>query len=38
MIEAYPLCWPEGRPRTPDYHRTWSRFETSLAKASDNLF
>lgn len=37
LAEAYPLYWPEGRPRTRDYERTWSRFKTSLAVARDSI-
>lgn len=33
--ESYPLTWPQGRPRTPDYSRTWSRFDTTLGRARD---
>ena len=35
MTTAYPLTWPDGRPRMPDYKRTWSRFKTSFASARD---
>lgn len=35
MTEAYPLQWPEGRPRTTARER--SRFNTSLADARDAL-
>lgn len=35
--QAYPLQWPEGRPRTLAYKRKVSRFKTSFAKARDNL-
>jgi len=34
--EAYPLQWPEGWPRTRNPKR--ARFETSMAKARDELF
>lgn len=37
MIEAYPLYWPEGRPKTPSYRREAARFETSFARARDNV-
>jgi hypothetical protein len=36
--EAYPLQWPEGRPRRPDWKREESNFDTSMAKARDALF
>lgn len=26
MTEAYPLQWPQGRPRTPEYHRRAGQF------------
>lgn len=26
QVDAYPLCWPEGWPRTPSYKRTWGSF------------
>lgn len=35
MIEAYPLYWPEGRPRTSQWSREASRFETGFARARD---
>jgi len=35
--EAYPLCWPEGRPRTDKYRRERSRFNTTFGKARDSL-
>tara|TARA_B100001079_G_scaffold190327_1_gene164179 strand:+ start:9066 stop:9656 length:591 start_codon:yes stop_codon:yes gene_type:complete len=34
-IEAYPLCWPAGRPRTRRPER--SRFDTTLGLARDTL-
>lgn len=37
MIEAYPLCWPEHRPRTLPYNRETARFDTSFARARDNI-
>jgi hypothetical protein len=37
MIEAYPLYWPEGRPKTKDYKREPARFDTSFARARDNV-
>lgn len=33
MIEAYPLNWPEGRPRTQGYKRTPSRFDVTFGAA-----
>lgn len=35
--EAYPLCWPEGRPRTDKHRRERSRFNTTFGKARDSL-
>lgn len=37
MIEAHPLYWPEGRKKTPGYHREPARFETNFARARDNV-
>lgn len=37
MIEAYPLYWPEGRPRTPEHLREESKFDTSFARARDEV-
>lgn len=37
MIEAYPLCWPEGKRRTPPHAQTWSKFKTSFAVARDQV-
>lgn len=34
---GYPLCWPEGRPRTAGHMRDHSRFKTSFADARDQL-
>lgn len=36
-IEAFPLCWPHGKPRTPAHSRTWSKFKTSFAVARDQV-
>ena len=35
MIEAYPLCWPTGRPRAK--YRERGRFRASFAKARDKI-
>lgn len=35
--EAYPLYWPTGRPRTSPYRRARSKFETTFARARDEL-
>lgn len=35
-IEAYPLCWPPGWPRTKFQKR--ARFSSSFAKARDEIF
>ncbi len=37
MIQAYPLQWPEGWPRTPAYRRRPSPFQVGLARARDDL-
>jgi len=34
---SFPLCWPDGRPRTAPGNRTHARFKTPFAKARDNL-
>lgn len=36
-ISAYPLCWPEGRPRTAPDQRSRGRFQTSFASARNQL-
>ena len=33
MTEAYPLYWPEGRPKTPSWRRQPSRFSTGFGAA-----
>jgi len=35
--EAYPLHWPEGRPRTMKFSRETARFKTSFARARDEV-
>jgi hypothetical protein len=35
--DAYPLYWPEGRPRTDRYRRETARFDTSFARARDSV-
>lgn len=35
LLEAYPLTWPEGRPRTKN--RRAAKFEVSLGQARDEL-
>jgi hypothetical protein len=37
MIEAYPLCWPEGWKRTNPYARESSKFKSTFATARDDL-
>lgn len=37
MIEAYPLYWPEGRPRKERWNRENARFDTSFARARDEI-
>jgi hypothetical protein len=34
---GFPLCWPDGRPRTLPYQRKHARFKTSFARARDSL-
>ena len=36
-VDAYPLTWPEGRPRTPSYNREHANFETTFARARDDI-
>lgn len=36
-IEAYPLQWPTGRPRTSPYQRDRAKFEVTFARARDNI-
>lgn len=37
-VEAFPLQWPAGRERRPDWKREASNFDTSMSKARDALF
>lgn len=37
MVDAYPLNWPVGYPRTKSYRRKTARFDTSFAVARDTL-
>lgn len=37
MIEAYPLYWPEGRPRTPSHRRIDSKFQPNFVACRDDL-
>jgi hypothetical protein len=37
MSEAYPLAWPVGRKRTESWGRERARFETTFARARDNI-
>jgi hypothetical protein len=37
MIEAYPLYWPEGRPRVPSWKREQARFEMGFARGRDEI-
>lgn len=37
MIEAYPLYWPDGRPRRPGYNREAARFNATFARARDEV-
>ena len=34
-VEAFPLHWPAGRPRTEPHWREHARFDTSMARARD---
>ncbi len=36
-IDAYPLCWPIGRPRTKQWSRETARFSTAFARARDDI-
>jgi hypothetical protein len=36
-VDAYPLTWPPGRPRTPPARRARSRFATTFARARDEV-
>jgi hypothetical protein len=36
-IDAHPLCWPVGRPRTNRWSREDARFRTTFAVARDNI-
>ena len=36
-IDAYPLCWPAGQPRTPHYSREEGQFKGKLAQSRDEL-
>jgi len=35
--EAYPLQWPNGRPRTERWRRERAKFEVTFARARDNI-
>jgi hypothetical protein len=37
MIEAYPLYYPKGKPRTASWRREQSRFNTTFGAARDSL-
>lgn len=36
-VDAYPLCWPEGRPRTARFNRENSKFKITFARARDDV-
>lgn len=36
-IEAYPLQWPVGRPRTSSWQRERANFETTFARSRDDI-
>ena len=35
--EAYPLQWPQGRPRTERWRRERAKFDVGFARARDNI-
>lgn len=35
--EAYPLQWPDARPRTDLWHREHAKFDVTFARARDNI-
>lgn len=37
MIEAFPLCWPDGWPRRQRHQRTSSKYEVTFLRARDEL-
>lgn len=37
LAESYPLCWPEGFPRTPSSARVWGSIKLSMAAAAAEL-
>jgi hypothetical protein len=37
MIDAYPLHWPEGRPRTEPWRRQCSKFAAGFARSRDEV-
>lgn len=37
MIEAFPLAWPHGRPRTERWKREDSKFKATFARARDDV-
>lgn len=36
-VEAYPLQWPAGRPRTERWNRETAKFDVTFARARDDL-
>jgi hypothetical protein len=38
VIEAYPLYWPEGWQRIPEWKREYSKFKTGFGAAREFLF
>jgi hypothetical protein len=36
-VEAYPLQWPPGRPRTERWKRERAKFEVTFTRARDNI-
>lgn len=37
MFDAYPLQWPDARPRTAAYSRETGKFDVTFARARDNI-
>jgi hypothetical protein len=37
VIDAFPLCWPDGWPRTPSHQRKAAPYQVTFARARDEL-
>ncbi len=37
LLESYPLCWPEGRPRIPPGRRREAQFKVGFARSRDEM-